>query len=67
MERYNSIETRIRMQNKVVLRTSSLTDLGRSKLGLNKYLRGFRVQQSEALRSRHFSMYYNLKFLYLRS
>ena len=38
MERYNSIETRVRMQNKVVLRTSFLTDLGRSKLSLNKYL-----------------------------
>lgn len=67
MERYNSIETRVRMQNKVVLRTSFLTDLGRRKLGLNKYLSGFRVQQSEALRSRHFSMYCNLKFIYLRS
>ena len=38
MERYNSIETRVRMQNKVVLRTSFLTDLGGSKLGLDKYL-----------------------------
>ena len=38
MERYNSIDTRVRMQNKVVLRTSFLTDLGRNKLGLNKYL-----------------------------
>lgn len=38
MERNNSIETGVRMQNKVVLRTSFLTDIGRSKLGLNKYL-----------------------------
>ena len=38
MERYNSIDTRVRMQNKVVLRNSFLTDLGRNKLGLNKYL-----------------------------
>lgn len=38
MERYNSIETRVRMQNKVVLRTSFLTDLDRSKLDLNKHL-----------------------------